>query len=68
MKRAISTLLSLTMMFSILAQGPVAYAEGEEIMAPAVQEEILTGEETQREDPQSEEHPQEETPDRKSVV
>lgn len=62
MKRAISTLLSLTMMFSILAQGPVAYAEGEEIMAPAVQEEILTGEETQREDPQSEEHPQEETP------
>lgn len=62
MKRAIATLLSLTMMFSILAQGPVAYAEGEEIMAPAVQEEILTGEETQREDPQSEEHPQEETP------
>lgn len=55
-------MLSLTMMFSILAQGPVAYAEGEEIMAPAVQEEILTGEETQREDPQSEEHPQEETP------
>lgn len=63
MKRAIATLLSLTMMFSILAQGPVAYAEGEEIMAPAVQEEILTGEETQNEEALQEETPGEEDPE-----
>ena len=63
MKRAIATLLSLTMMFSILAQGPVAYAEGEETTAPAAQEEILAGEETQNEEPLQEENPAEEEPE-----
>lgn len=63
MKRAIATLLSLTMMFSILAQGPVAYAEGEETTAPAAQEEILAGEETQNEEALQEETPGEEDPE-----
>lgn len=51
------------MMFSILAQGPVAYAEGEETTAPAAQEEILTGEETQNEEALQEETTGEEDPE-----
>ena len=40
MKKAIATLLSVSMMFSILAQGPAVYAEGLAVSEPAQQEEI----------------------------
>lgn len=40
MKKAIATLLSVSMMFSILAQGPAVYAEGLAVSEPAQQEKI----------------------------
>lgn len=61
MKRAIATLLSLCMMFSILAQGPAVYAEYEPTAESAVQETT-----TEPEAPESavpEEIPEESSPE-----